>query len=120
MSLCILLDENVPLTLLARLEKITPFIQVFAVGEGDGPPKGTQDTDILNWIEAHNCLLVTNNRSTMPVHLVDHLAQGRHIPGIIQLPRRLNMVAVVDELAAMAVASLAGEYQDQIVYLPLR
>jgi hypothetical protein len=32
---------------------------------------------------------VTNNRKSKPRHLADHLAGGRHVPGIFVLARRL-------------------------------
>lgn len=63
--------------------------------------------------------LVTNNRATMPVHLQAHLTQERHVPGIVQLPRRMNVGAILDDLLLIASASLPDEFQDQIVYLPL-
>jgi len=65
-------------------------------------------------------MLITNNRATMPVHLRAHLARGRHVPGIVQLPRRMNVSITVDDLLLIWGASLPNEFQDQIVYLPLR
>jgi hypothetical protein len=115
-----LLDEHVPLIIQAQLEQMEPGIPIYAVGDGVAPPNGTPDPDILCWIEAHGCMLVTNNRATIPVHLRAHLAQDRHVPGIVQLPRRMNIGAILDDLLLIYGASLPGEFQDQIVYLPLR
>ena len=55
----------------------------------------------------------------MPVHLQAHLVQERHVPGIVQLPRRMNVGAILDDLLLIASASLPDEFRDQIVYLPL-
>ncbi len=95
-------------------------MRVYAIGDDLAPPKGTSDPDILTWIEAKGCLLITNNRATMPVHLHAHLAQGGRVSGIVQLPRRTNIRAIVDDLLLIWGASLPGEFRDQIVYLPLR
>lgn len=119
-GVCFLLDEHVPLILQALLEQRMPEMPVYAIGDGIAPPKGTPDRDILAWIETQGCLLITNNRATMPVHLQAHLAQGRHVPGIVQLPRRMGIHTIVDDLLLLWGASLPGEFQDQIVYLPLR
>ena len=54
----------------------------------------------------------------MPGHLRDHLAAGGHVPGILVVPFPLG--ALVEELILIWGASLPDEYQDQIVYLPLR
>jgi len=119
-GLCFLLDEHVPVFIQAQLERMEPELSVYAIGDGIAPPKGTPDPDILIWIEAHGCMLVTNNRSTIPVHLRAHLDQGRHVPGIIQLPRRMrNVGAILDDLLLIWGAGRPGEFQDQIVYLPL-
>ncbi len=56
----------------------------------------------------------------MPMHLCAHLAQGGHVPGIVQPPRRMDIHAIVDDLLLLWGAGLPGEFQDQIVYLPLR
>jgi len=75
-TVCFLLDEHVPLIIQAQLEQREPEIRVDAIGEGTAPPKGAPDPDILCWIETHGCMLVTNNRATMPVYLKAHLAHG--------------------------------------------
>jgi hypothetical protein len=116
---CFLLDEHVPLIIQAKLEQMEPGMRVYAIGDGIAPPRGTPDPDILCWIEARGCILVTNNRATMPVHLQAHLAQDRHVPGVVQLPRRMNVGVVLDDLLLIYGASLPGEFQDQILYLPL-
>ena len=117
---CFLLDEHVPLILQALLEQRSPEMRVYAIGDGIAPPKGTPDPKILFWIEAQGCLLITNNRATMPVHLRAHLAQVRHVPGIVQFPRRMDIRAIVEDLLLLWGAGLPREFQDQIVYLPLR
>jgi len=116
---CFLFDENVPLVIQTQLEQMGFSGTIYAVGDGVAPPKGTLDPEILIWIEAHNCLLITNNRASMPIHLQDHLAQNHHILGIIQLPKRMNIGRVLEDLILIAEAGKPDEFQDQIVYLPL-
>lgn len=93
--------------------------QVFAIGDGVAPPKGTPDPEILNWIEANHCLLATNNRASMPTHLQDHINQDGDILGIIQLPRQMNIPLIVENLAIIWAASLPDDFCNQIVHLPL-
>ncbi len=115
-----LLDEHVPVPVKARLRQIEPTARVYAIGDAEAPPKRTPDPDILFWAEAHDCLLVTNNRATMPPHLARHLASGHHVPGIVLVPRRFGIAQIVADLLLVWGASLPGEFQDQIIYLPLR
>lgn len=55
----------------------------------------------------------------MPVHLKDHLEIGKHIPGIIQLPRRLEVSLIVADLVLLWSLSQPDEFQDQLIHLPL-
>jgi hypothetical protein len=119
-SPCFLLDEHIPHSLARGLLLREPAIQIFVIGGKSGEPGiETPDQDLLRWIEEHGCLLVTNNRSSMPRHLSDHLAAGRHLPGILVVPRRLALGEIVDELHLIWAASQPDEYRDLIVYLPV-
>ncbi|HDN79170.1 MAG TPA: hypothetical protein ENG33_01735 [Chloroflexi bacterium] len=114
-----LLDENVPAVLKHQLKRIKPSIKVLAVGDPDAPPKGTPDAELLCWIEEHNYILVTANRSSMPVHLKEHLAAQKHIPGILILPRILRIKVVLEDLVLIWEAGQPDDLRDQIIYLPL-
>jgi Domain of unknown function (DUF5615) len=57
-------------------------MEVVAIDDPEAPSAGTSDPAILVWLEQHGYILVTENRSSMPRHLPDHLEAGRHVPGI--------------------------------------
>lgn len=114
-----LLDENVSPVYQTQLLQRSSSLVVLVVGDTDAPSKGTLDPEILCWCEEHNFVLVTNNRSSMPIHLADHIAQGLHIPGILILNANLSMGQNIDELILIAEASFDDEYQDRIDFLPL-
>lgn len=119
MALKYLLDENVDRLYQTQLLRQYPELVVLMVGEPGNPPKSTPDPEILCWCEFNGFVLVTNNRASMPVHLADHLAQNRHIPGIFILNPDLAIGGNLEELFLAALASEDDEYQDRIVYLPL-
>lgn len=119
MNLKYLFDENVNPEYAHQLRRRHPELVIRIVGEPSTPAKGTLDPEILNWCEQTGFMLVTNNRRSMPVHLADHLAQGRHIPGILILNPRLSLGATLDELGIIAFTTFEYEYQDRIEYLPL-
>ncbi len=119
MTLKYLLDENVAPLYQVQLRRQKPDLVVWVVGEPSTPPKSTLDPEILYWCEEHKFLLVTNNRTSMPAHLADHIAQGRHVPGIFILNDKLTIGQTINELILIAEASFDDEYQDQIIHLPL-
>ena len=117
---CSLLDKHVPPFIQTQLAQMAPDLRVYTIDDNNAPARGTLDPQILIWIETHGCMLVTNNRASMPGHLNDHLALGLHVPGIVQLPRRMNIGAILDDLWLIWAAARPDEFQDQIVHLPLR
>ncbi|PKO21567.1 MAG: hypothetical protein CVU38_13975 [Chloroflexi bacterium HGW-Chloroflexi-1] len=115
-----LLDENVGESFRKGLHAHYPDIVVWRIGDPTAPLVGTLDPDILLWCEANGFSLVTNNRDSMPNHLRDHLAVGRHVPGIFTLNTNMSIGETIEELALIWGASNSDEYTDQINYLPLR
>jgi len=118
MALKYLLDENVDPSYKTQLHRRNPHIIMWIVGEPGVPPRGTLDPEILRWCEEYDFVLVTNNRKSMPVHLTDHIAEGRHVPGIFILSSKLSRGENINQLIFLAEASFEDEYQDQIVHLP--
>ena len=119
MSIDYLIDENLPLLYKAQLLRRQPDLIVWMIGEPGVPPTGTLEPEILLWCEINNFILVTNNRSSMPVHLAEHIAQGHHIPGIFVLRPRAEIRQVLENLILIALAGEKTEYQDRIVHIPL-
>ena len=75
-----LIDENTAHAVADQMLWRQPDIAVLTVGDDIAPPRGTLDPDILIWLEENSYFLVTRNRRSMPGHLRDHLAAGRHVP----------------------------------------
>jgi hypothetical protein len=112
-----LLDENVAPVLRRELVRHAPGIVVWRVGDPATVPLSTSDPEILRWCEKHGALLVTYNRASMPVHLRDHLAEGRHVPGIVLLDEALRIGEIVEALLLIWGASFPEEYRDSFVYV---
>jgi hypothetical protein len=114
-----LLDENVDPLFRHELLRREPSLVVWRVGDISAPPDSTLDPDILIWCEQNAFVLVTNNRKSMPPHLQDHLAQGRHIPGLLVLNPKMSVGETIEELALIWGASEDEEYLDRISFLPV-
>ncbi|GAB4176583.1 MAG: hypothetical protein Fur006_07620 [Coleofasciculaceae cyanobacterium] len=114
------MDENVDPMYQTQILQRESELVAWAVGDEGTPGKSTLDPDILIWCEEHGFVLVTNNRTSMPPHLTNHLAQGRHVPGIFILNPNMSVGETIDELILIALASEDDEYQDYITHLPLK
>jgi hypothetical protein len=119
MTIRYLIDENLEPLYKAQLLMKSPGIVVYSVGDPGTPSKGTLDPEILGWCEENGFILVTNNRKSMPIHLAEHLSEGRHIPGIITLNGEMTIGATIEELMLIAEVDFPHEYEDRIEYLPV-
>jgi Domain of unknown function (DUF5615) len=117
MTSAFLLDENLPAWWRGAINNDRPHLSVWRVGDPGAPPIQSPDPDILRWCEANNFILLTNNRGTMPGHLADHLAAGRHVPGIVVVSLGVDVHFLAELLDLIASASFPGEFEDQIRYL---
>ena len=115
-----LLDENVAPLYRRELLRRDPALVIWKVGDISAPPEGTPDPDLLAWCEENAFILVTNNRKSMPSHLDDHLASGRHVPGILVLNEKMGISETVEDLWLIWTTSDQEEYLDTMIYLPLR
>lgn len=115
-----LLDEHIPPIYQTQLLYHEPSLTVLTIGNEGAPVRSTKDPEILKWCEKHDFSLVTNNRKSIPQHLVDHLAAGHHVPGIFTINLDVSIGLIIEQLILIAGASYEDEYIDQIVYVPLR
>ncbi len=113
----ILLDEHLTDAIANALHRHDPSIRIRRIGDGIAPPFGSEDPDLLVWIESVDFVLITNNRGSMPIHLGAHMAAGRHVPGIIQVPKQFRISDLAEELALILGASMPGELVDRITYI---
>ena len=115
-----LLDENVDPLYRRELLRREPSMTVMKMGDFGALPEGSLDPEILDWCQANGFLPVTNNRTSMPVHMSDHIAMGHHAEGVLILSPNLIIGQTLDILVLIRGASELEEYQNQIVHLPLR
>ena len=113
-----LLDEDTSHVIRKGLEYRHPEVDIRVIG-GDGvPPLGTKDEEILEFLEREAYILVSSNRSTMPMHLEAHLQKGGHIPGVLLLRPRFSYREIIDTLELILFASVPEDFRDQVVYIP--
>jgi hypothetical protein len=93
-------------------------IDALRVGGPADLPLGTLDPALLLWCERSGRILVSEDVTTLPSHLADHLRSGQHSPGIFVIRVGQSLSAVVDFLAAAAYASDPDEWRDAIWFIP--
>ena len=118
MKLRFLLDENASRAHLQAIRQLDPGIDVLRVGDASAPARGTLDPEILLYCDAEQRALRTRNRESMPVHIADHLAQGRHHWGVFRLRSGYGHGEYAAAIHLLWSASDAEEWIDCDEYIP--
>lgn len=118
MTIRLLLDENLSPRLKTALLLRFPDMDVVRVGDDGAPSYGTSDAEILHYTEREQRLLVTDNRTSMPGHITDHLTAGRHHWGVLYISPHLSFAEILDELCIVWGASTVDEWLDRIDWIP--
>lgn len=114
-----LLDENLDPDIAREVRRHDPSVDILYVGEDGAPPLGTLDPAILDFCETERRILITNNRASMPTHVADHLAAGKHYWGVLNTRARKPPIGqIVEQIRVIAGASEAEEYYDLTDWIP--
>ncbi|MCP4212882.1 MAG: hypothetical protein GY764_15595 [Halieaceae bacterium] len=119
MKVRFLLDENLSPRLVTALKRLDTSVNVLRIGDEGAPDLGTSDPVILRYLAVHQRLFVTDNRSTIPVHLAEHYqAEGESHWGILWLRPKTTIGQLAAALHLVWTASEAEEWLDRTDWAP--
>jgi hypothetical protein len=81
---------------------------------------GRDDETVLEWTAQHGRVLISHDVSTITAFAYARVEAGWSMPGVVEVPRTLSISAVIKDLLVIAECSLPGEWEGQVLYLPLR
>ena len=73
-------------------------LDVVRVGDPADLPLGSSDPSLLLWAEREQRILVTHDLDSMSQPLVDHMAGGRHSPGVFMIRPHSTLPQIVSFL----------------------
>ncbi len=112
-----LTDENFDGDILRALLRRQADLDILRVQ--DVGLSSAKDPDILAWAAAEARLLLTHDVTTVTEYAYQRVHAGFPMPGVIEVSLSEPLEAVIDDLLLLANASMAGEWEGQVVYVPL-
>lgn len=115
-----LADENFNLDIVAGLHHAQPAIDILTA-----PQAGIlhwSDPDVLAWAAAHERILLSHDKRTMPDHFYHFLAQlgaDEHSPGVLLLPQNLAIGPSITIILEIWELSVHDEWANLLTRLPL-
>ena len=110
-------DEGFNLDIVRELRRRNPDLDVATVQERG--LRGADDPAILAWAASEGRVLLTSDRRTMPAPARQRMANGE-TTGAIIVPWTLSIGRAVEDIELLAGASVEGEWERRIEFLPLR
>ena len=77
------------------------------------------DAQLLTWAAREGRIIVTHDRTTMPVHAAELMTNGKNIAGVFVVPRSLPLRQAIEDLELMTTCSANEEWVNVIRFLPL-
>ena len=114
----LLADENFDNDILRGLLRGNPHLNVVRVQ--DVGLSGADDPIILEWAANENRILLTHDVTTITNFAYERIRVGKYIPGIFEVNLNVPIKVVIEDVLLLAEGSLEGEWENQVVYLPLR
>ncbi len=110
-------DENFNNDIVRGLTRRLPEVNVVRVQ--DVGLRGADDPKILEWAARDDRILLTHDVTAMTRYAFDRVGAGQAMPGVVEVPRSMSIGRVIEDLTLFFGCSRAGEWEDQVLYLPL-
>ncbi len=112
-----LADENFNSAIVRGALRRLPSLNVVTVQEVG--LSGAADPVVLEWAAKNDRILITHDVSTIPEFVRLRTESGERMPGVVEVSATAAISRVIDDLLMLAQCSIEGEWENQIVYVPL-
>ena len=100
---------------LLRREPAVEFLRLREWGMADRP-----DEEVLEHAAREGLLIVSHDVNTMTANAGKRIAAGLAMPGVFLVYQGEAVGMIIEELITIWAASEAEEWEDQVVFLPIR
>ena len=111
-------DENFNNDIIRGLLRRNPSIDIVRLQEAG--LSGSSDPEVLEWAASEGRVLLTHDVATMPIHAYNRVRSSSPMAGVVEVAPSLPVGQVIQDLTLIAEFSLDGEWENRVLYLPLR
>ena len=111
-------DENFNNDVLRGLLRRNPALEVVRVQ--DAGLRSADDPAVLAWSAAEGCVLASHDVATLTAYAYARVKAGQPMPGLIEAGPGVPIATAIEDLLLIAECGEPGEFEGQVLYLPLR
>ena len=110
-------DENLDNRIIRGLLLRLPELDVLRIQ--DAGLIGAEDPEVLEWAARESRILVTHDVATITGYAYDRIQRGLAMPGVFEVRSTAAIGVAIDDLSLIIEVSEPGEWEGQILYIPL-
>ena len=111
-------DESFNNNILRGLLRANPGLDIVRVQEAG--LMGQNDLDVLGWAAREERVLLTHDLRSLPRHAYDRVRSGKAMPGVLAVIATAPAGPVIADILLLTECSREGEWEGQVLYLPLK
>jgi hypothetical protein len=100
---------------LRRRDETLDFVRV-----QDVELSGAPDPEILEWAAREGRIILSHDVQTMVGFAYERVEARQPMPGLFEVMRNVPLGEAIEDLLVLAHGSFDGEWEGQVLYLPLR
>lgn len=85
----------------------------------DAGLSGADDPSVLDWAAREGRVLLTHDVATITRYTYERVEAGQEMPGVFEVGRSVSVGRAIEDIALLAECSREGEWEGQVLYLPL-
>lgn len=110
-------DENFDGRIVRGLLRLLPDLDLVRVQ--DTSFSEAEDEAVLEWAAREGRLVLTHDVNTMTAAAWARVRAELPMPGLIEVSSEMSIGQAIDEIRLLVLASRPGEFDGQVVFLPL-
>jgi hypothetical protein len=111
-------DENFSGRIVRGLRRRVPGLDLVRVQ--DSGLQGAGDAAVLVWAAREGRVVLSHDVRTLAAHAIERVRAGEPMAGVVEVGRRVPIGPAIEDLALLVAASLEGELDGRVLFLPLR
>ena len=111
-------DENLNNNIVRGVLRRKADVDIVRVQESE--LSGAKDPAVLEWAAQQGRVLLTHDVSTITKYAYERIEAGQIMPGVFEVSHTAPIGLVIEDILLLIECSLEGEWEDQIIYLPLK
>jgi hypothetical protein len=81
---------------------------------------GASDEVVLEWAAGQRRVLITHDVSTLTEFAFHRIRAGKSMSGVVEVSHAVPLRRAIEDILLLAECSRVGEWDDKILYLPLK